>query len=41
MYLNVTDHNNLIVEFTEEISFKEPIVEEDFDLEIVTSNGTV
>jgi len=38
--LNVTDHNNLIVEFTEEISFKEPIIEKDFDIEIVSVNGT-
>lgn len=40
LYINVTDYNNAIVEFTEEISFKVPIKEDDFDLEIITSNGT-
>lgn len=40
LYINATDFNNAIVEFTEEISFKEPIKEKDFDIEIVTSNGT-
>lgn len=41
LYINATDFNNVVVEFTEEISLKVPIVESDFDIEIVTGNGTI
>jgi len=41
LYINATDFNNVVVEFTEEISLKVPIVESDFDIEIITGNGTI
>lgn len=40
LYINTTGHNNVIVEFTDEISVKAPLVAADFDLEIITHNGT-
>ena len=36
----MTDYNNAIVEFTEQISFKEPVDEDDFEITIRSSNGT-
>ena len=40
LYINMTDYNNAIVEFTEQISFKEPVDEDDFEITIRSSNGT-
>jgi len=37
--INATIYNNIIIEFTEEVSFTEPVVASDFDLKVVDSLG--
>ena len=37
--INATIYNNIIIEFTEEVSFTEPVVASDFDLKVIDSLG--
>lgn len=38
--IKASEYNNIIIEFTEEVSFKTPAISTDFDLRVVDSLGT-
>lgn len=39
LYINVTSHDHIVIEFTEEVGFKEPFTEKDFKILIKNSTG--